>query len=167
MKASLIIISSILVLSVFVPFLLFIINGSKKTNSIKKQASTLLKDNGIIYSLKDIWRKNFMGISNDNNTLTHIQFNSEKTGVVTDINLKDVKQCNIVKSYHSHANKTASLKNLALEFVYKSSNKPNSTINFFNIDEDLSEDYELQRIEKWHTLIKNAITEPQQVKIAS
>ena len=166
MKISLIIISCILVLSVFVPFLLFVLNGTTNTGNIKKQINTLLKDNGIIYRLKDIWRKNFIGISNDDNTLTHIQFNSEKTSVVTHIDLKDVKQCNVIKNCNNNASKTPTLKNLALEFVYKS-NKPNTTVNFFNIDEDLSEDYELQRIEKWHTLIKNIITVPQQVKMAS
>lgn len=167
MKISLILISTILILSVFLPFLLFIYNGAKNTNSIKKQANALVKNNGIIYSFKDVWRKNFIGISNDTNTLSYISFNTITPYVIQNINLKDVKQCAIIKHYNNGGNNAVSLKSLALEFVYKSSSKPNTIINFFNIDDDLSEDFELQRIEKWHELIKNAISEPEMVKMAS
>lgn len=167
MKTSLVIISTLLVLSVFVPFIIFIYNGAKNTVSIKKQSHLLIKNNGVIYGSKDIWRKNFIGISNDNKILTYINFKQDKP-VIDNISLTDIKQCHIIKGYNSNSsNKTASLKHLDLEFVYKSVSKPNVIINFFNIDNDLSEDFELQRIEKWHTLIKNAIVEPQHVKIAS
>ncbi|MFG6685458.1 hypothetical protein ACGK9U_02660 [Mariniflexile sp. HNIBRBA6329] len=167
MKISLIIISTLLVLSVFLPFILFIYNGTKNTVSIKKQANALVKNNGITYSQKEVWRKNFIGISSDNKALTSIKFNTKNPSVVSDINLNEVKQCNIIKNYNNGANKSLSLKNLGLELVYKSSAKPNVIINFFDIDEDFSEDFELQRIEKWHELIKNAISSPQIVKMAS
>lgn len=167
MKTSLVVISTLLVLSVFVPFIIFIYNGAKNTVSIKKQSLLLIKNNGIVYSEKDVWRKNFMAISNDNKILTYINFKQDKP-FVNNISLIDVKQCHIIKNYNSNStNKVTSLKSLDLEFIYKSSSKPNVIINFFNIDNDLSEDFELQRIEKWHALIKNAISEPQQVKIAS
>ncbi|WP_308991593.1 hypothetical protein QLS71_006135 [Mariniflexile litorale] len=167
MKISLIFISTLLVLSVFLPFFLFIYNGTKNTVSIKKQANALVKNNGLLYSLKEVWRKNFIGISTKNNTLTYIKFNSDKSHVINDVNLNEVKQCNILKNYNNGSNKSLFLKSLDLEFVYKSSAKPNLILNFFNIDDDLSEDFELQRIEKWHTLIKSAISEPLIVKMAS
>ncbi|OYX28237.1 MAG: hypothetical protein B7Z06_02185 [Flavobacteriales bacterium 32-35-8] len=154
-------------MSVFVPFIIFIYNGTKNTVSIKKQSLLLIKNNGITYSEKDVWRKNFMAISNDNKTLTYINFKQDNP-FISNISLTDVKQCHIIKNYNSNdANKATSLKNLDLEFVHKSPSKPNVIINFFNIDDDLSEDFELQRIEKWQALIKNAIVEPQQVKVAS
>lgn len=167
MKISLIIISTLLVLSVFLPFILFIYNGTKNTVSIKKQANALVKNNGITYSQKEVWRKNFIGISSDNKALTSIKFNTKNPSIVSDINLNEVKQCNIIKNYNNGANKSLSLKSLGLELVYKSSAKPNVIINFFEIDEDLNEDFELQRIEKWHELIKNTISSPQIVKMAS
>ncbi|WP_372755943.1 hypothetical protein [Mariniflexile sp.] len=166
MKISLIIISTILVLSVVVPFLLFVYNGTKNTSNIKKQANELTKSNGITYAIKEIWRKNFIGISSDNALLTYIKFSDAEPGVITEINLKDIKQCNIIKN-HNNANKNIALKSLALEFVYKSNIKPTLTIPFFEIDEDLSEDFELQRVEKWHTLIKNALTVQPNLKLAS
>lgn len=167
MKISLMIISTLLVLSVFLPFILFIYNGTKNTISIKKQANALIKNNGIVYGDKDVWRKNFIGISNDNKVVTSIKFSAKTLGIVSDINLNEVKQCNIIKNYDNGANKSMSLKSLSLELVYKSSSKPNIVINFFNIDDDLSEDFEMQRIEKWHGLIKNAISEPLVAKMAS
>ncbi|MFI0429829.1 hypothetical protein [Mariniflexile sp. HMF6888] len=167
MKTSLVIISTLLVLSVFLPFILFIYNGTKNAVSIKKQANVLIKNNGLVYNLKEVWRKNFIGISNDNKIITYIKFNSDKSSVINNINSNDIKQCNIIKSYNNGANKSLSLKSLGLEFIYKSSTRPNLIITFFNIDDDLNEDFELQRIEKWHVLIKKAISEPQMAKIAS
>ena len=40
-------------------------------------------------------------------------------------------------------------------------------INFFDIDEDLSEDFELLSIEKWHKLILEAIALHNNLKLAS
>ena len=166
MKISLIIISTLLVLSVFLPFLLFVLNGTKNTSNTKKQINSLIKDNGIIYSLKDIWRKNFMGLSADNKTLTFIHFNLNEPSITT-INLTDVNQCLIIKNHGKDRDKVIRLKNLSLEFIFKSSAKSNLIINFFNIDDDLTEDLELQRIEKWQKTILNALTVKPFVKLAS
>lgn len=167
MKTSLIIISVLLVLCVFLPFIIFIYNGTKNTSSIKKQAKLLIQNNGITYAHKEIWRKNFIGISNDNKIITYIKFNSDKSNIIDNINSNDIKQCNIIKNYNNGANKVPYLKSLGLEFIYKSSTSPNLIITFFNVDDDLSEDFELQRIEKWQALIKNTISEPQITKMAS
>ncbi|CAH8282699.1 hypothetical protein EV196_101551 [Mariniflexile fucanivorans] len=167
MKISLIFISTILVLSVVLPFLLFVYNGAKNTVSVKKQAEAIIKGNGLVYSLKEVWRKNFIGISTDNKAITHIKFNSDKSKTINDINLIEVKACNIIKSYQNGANKSQSLKSLALEFIYKTSGKPNTIVSFFDVDDDLTEDFELQRIEKWQALIKNAIIAQPNLKLAS
>jgi hypothetical protein len=166
MKTSLIIISALIILSVLAPFIIFIYNGAKTTNSVKKQSNLLIKDNGIIYGSKEIWRKNFIGISNDDKILTYIHFKQD-IPFITNISLIEVKQCHVVGNYKNGENKAISIKNLDLELVFKSAGKPNLTIPFFNIDEDLSEDFELQRIENWQALIKKAVVEPQQVKMAS
>lgn len=167
MKISIVLLSTLLVLCVFLPFLLFKYKGSKNNSTIKKQVDTLLKNSGIVYSVQDFWRKNFIAISADSKLITYMQLNASGANTTTDINLTDVKACNIIKNYNNAGNKSVSLKSLALEFVYKSSNKPNFVISFFDIDEDLTEDFELQRIEKWHALIKSALIVPQQVKVAS
>lgn len=166
MKTSLVIISTLLVLSVIVPFILFIYNSSKGTMSIKKQTKLLLKTNGIVYGDTEVWRKNFIGISNDKKTLTYINFKKDIPHL-NNMSLSDIKQCNIIKNYNNSTSTTPTLKNLDLELVNKSASKPHVIIAFFNLDEDLIQDFELQRIEKWQQLIKNAIVEPQQVKIAS
>lgn len=154
MKTSLVIISTLLVLSVIVPFLIFIYKGSSNTNNIKKLVQPFLP-NGIIYGTTEVWRKNFIGISNDKNILTHISF-KENRPHINNISLNDIKQCTIVKSYN---NANTALKNLALEFTMKSNPKSNVCINFFNIDDDLREDFEMPRIEKWHQLIKDALAD--------
>ncbi|SFZ89912.1 hypothetical protein SAMN05428642_101634 [Flaviramulus basaltis] len=166
MKNSVIIISILLTLSVFIPFLLFIYSGTKNTSNTKKHVNSLIKGNGIVYSLKEIWRKNFIGISNENNVLTYINSNAEKS-TINNINIHDLKQCNVIKNYTKEKDKVIRLQSLELELIYKSSGNKNLRIPFFNIDEDLSEDYEIQRIEKWHKLILNAIHVESLEKIAS
>lgn len=166
MKTSLMIISTLLILSVFVPFLLFVYNGAKNSSSTKKQAKSITKNNGITYKAEEVWRKNFIGISNDDKTLTYINLKLAKP-FISSVSLLDLKQCHVIKDYNKGANKVVSLKSVDLELIYKSSATPNVVINFFDIDEDLAEDFEIQRIEKWQALVKNAIPQPQAVKIAS
>lgn len=166
MKISIVVISTLLVLSVFVPFIIFIYNSSKNKISVKKQSTLLIKDNGIVYGVKEIWRKNFIGISSDNKILTYIHFKQD-IPFVANISLIEVKQCHVVGNYKNSGNKAISIKNLDLELVFKSAGKSNLILPFFNIDEDLSEDFELQRIENWQAIIKKAISEPEIVKMAS
>ena len=166
MKISLILISTLLILSVFFPLFLFIYNGFKNTSNIKHRIESLLKNNGIIYATKETWHHNFIGISNDNTKLTYVHFNTEQPKIST-IDLTEIKECHILKSQVKEKEKIIRLKNLDLEFIYKASNKPNVIINFFNLDEDLSEDYELKRVEKWQQIIKMSLPEQAIIKKAS
>jgi len=166
MKVSLIFISILLILSVFFPLFLFIYNGFKNTSNIKKRMNSIIKNNGISYAEKEIWHNNFIGISNDKTKITYVHFKTDQPTIST-IDLTEIKECHILKSQVKEKEKVIRLKNLDLEFIYKASNKPNVIINFFNLDEDLSEDYELQRIEKWHKLIFNAIPKQRLIKEAS
>jgi len=166
MKVSLIFISILLILSVFFPLFLFIYNGFKNTSNIKKRMNSIIKNIGISYAEKEIWHNNFIGISNDKTKITYVHFKTDQPTIST-IDLTEIKECHILKSQVKEKEKVIRLKNLDLEFIYKASNKPNVIINFFNLDEDLSEDYELQRIEKWHKLIFNAIPKQRLIKEAS
>jgi len=166
MKISLVIISTLLTLSVFFPLFLFIYNGFKNTSNIKHRIESLIKNNGIIYTTKETWHHNFIGISNDNTKLTYVHFNTDEPKIST-IDLTEIKECHILKSQVKEKEKIIRLKNLDLEFIYKASNKPNVIINFFNLDEDLSEDYELKRVEKWQQIIKMSLPEQAIIKKAS
>lgn len=166
MKVSLIFISVLLILSVFFPLFLFIYNGFKNTSNIKKRMNSLIKNNGISYAEKEIWHNNFIGISNDKTKITYVHFKTDQPTMST-IDLTEIKEIHILKSQFKERDKIIRLQNLDLEFIYKTSNKPHEIINFFNLDEDLSEDYELQRIEKWHKLIFNAIPKQRLIKEAS
>lgn len=166
MKISVVIISTILTLSVFIPFLLFIYNGTHNTSNTKKHITLFLKENGLIYSLKEIWRKNFIGISDDNKILTYLTSKGEEF-ISANVNLADLKQCNIIKHYNKAKDNVVSLKSLELELVFRASANKNILIPFFDIDEDLSEDFEIQRIAKWHDLISKSIPSQTITKKAS
>lgn len=156
MKTSLIIISTLLVLSVFVPFLLFIFNGTKQTSKIKKQVKALTKNNGFNYKHQEIWRKNFIGIS-DKDSLAYIHFKDDKPFTV-ETKLSEIESSQIIKEHASSKNGKSHLKRLGIELNFKQRTKPNEFLEFFDVDKDVSEDFEIQRIEKWHSLIKQAIS---------
>ena len=166
MKISLILISILLILSVFFPLFLFIYNGFKNTSNIKKRMNSIIKNIGISYAEKEIWHHNFIGISNDKTKITYVHFKTDQPTIST-IDLTEIKECHILKSQVKEKEKVIRLKNLDLEFIYKASNKPNVIINFFNLDEDLSEDYELKRVEKWQQIIKMSLPEQAIIKKAS
>ena len=166
MKISLILISTLLTLSVFFPLFLFIYNGFKNTSNIKKRMNSIIKNIGISYAEKEIWHNNFIGISNDKTKITYVHFKTDQPTIST-IDLTEIKECHILKSQVKEKEKVIRLKNLDLEFIYKASNKPNVIINFFNLDEDLSEDYELKRVEKWQQIIKMSLPEQAIIKKAS
>ncbi len=155
MKTSLIIISALLVLSVFVPFFLFIYNSSKQSSKIKKQVKSITGSNNLNYSQYDIWHKNFIGITN-NQSVTYANFKNS-TPILVQANFIDIESCNIIKEYAAGKNKKNHLKRLGLELVYKQQTKPHAFFEFFDVDEDVTEDFEMQRIEKWQTLIKQHI----------
>lgn len=166
MKISIVLISTLLTLSVFLPFFIFIYNGTKNTSSTKKQITSLIKDYGIIYSLKEFWRKNFIGLSNDNKILT-IATVKDSEVTFNNINIEELKQSNVIKNYNKDKDGVVRLKSLGLELIYKFPGNKNLMIPFFNIDDDLIEDFEIQRIEKWHKLLTDAIIKSPPVKLAS
>ena len=166
MKISIVLISIILVVSVFLPFFIFIFNGTNNTSSTKKQITSIIKDNGIVYSLKEFWRKNFMAISSDAKILTFVSTITSEPNI-QNINLEELKHCNIIKHYNNDKDGIVRLKSLNLELIFKLPTNKNMSIPFFNIDDDLIEDFEIQRIEKWHKLISDAIIKSPSIKLAS
>lgn len=151
MKISIIIVSTLLVLSVFIPFFLFILNGTKHSSNIKKQFESIIKNNGLSYLHQEIWHSYFIGLCVEKKTITYIHGNTQHLMPVV-ILLSDVKSCNIIKTLKKDKNKIMRLESLSLEFKFDK--QENLLIGFFNSDEDLIEDYELDRIEKWHKIIK-------------
>jgi len=166
MKIPLIIISIVLTLSVFIPFYLFIYYGIKNMNNIKSKINSILKNNAITYNFKEIWRNNFIGISADKKVLTYIQVNNG-IPIIMNIAMAEIKHCNIIKNLNKDKDKIVRLKKLDLEIFHKSSNKANSVITFYNEIDNSTEDYEIERIEKWNELIKNAIPEQTITRLAS
>jgi hypothetical protein len=166
MKTSLIIVSTLLTLSVFIPFFYFIYNGLKNTNNTSKKAAILLTNNGITYSVKDIWHNYYIGLSDDKKTLTYMNVSTQNP-ININILLSEIKQCNIIRNNTKGKDNVISLHSLHLEFQYKSTNKPNLIVSFYNTDDDLLEDFEMQRIEKWQEIIKKALPEKTINKLAS
>jgi hypothetical protein len=158
MKTSVSIISIILVLSVFLPFLYFIYNGLKNSNKISKKIEALVKANNIRYSIKDFWHNNFIGLSDDAKILTYIRVN-DQIPINIEILLNELVQCDILHNYVKGRDKTIHLDRLDLKFLFKSSEKGTIILNFYNSNDDFAEDYELKRIEKWHQIIQESLTE--------
>ncbi|NJX14147.1 hypothetical protein [Tamlana crocina] len=165
MKTSLIIISALLVLCVFVPFFLFIYNSSKHTSKIKQLVKSFSKSENHNYTAQEFWRKNFIGIT-ENNVLTVAQIKDDVPQIF-ETNLNEIASCKVIKEYAASKDHKSHLKSLGLELKYKQASLQPLFIQFFDVDLDVTEDFEMQRIEKWHELINQAVAKRELIKKAS
>ncbi len=163
MNTSLLIVSIILVCSVFLPFFLIDRTGKSAAGHRKKQFKMATAKNKLTLSEQEIWGKSFIGIDQNQRKLLFMNVEGEaQLEKLIDLNL--VRDCKINTTY-----KKSTLKNhhemilltLDLEIHYIKSEKV-ELLNFFDIDCPYKEDYELNRAEKWKGII-NANT----VKIQS
>lgn len=156
MKLSLTVLEILVVSCVFVPFFIFIYKGLNSTSKTKNKAEKITKANGFNYKLKEVWNNKYIGLAEENNMLTYIQFNKEDDKIFN-INLSKVKSCELISDYKKGKDKVTRLQYLGLRITFLSMQDEDKVLSFFNNQEAFMENYELQRIKKWHKLINSNI----------
>lgn len=156
MKLSFTLIEILVVSSVFVPFLIFVYKGLNSTSKTKHKAEKITKLSGFNYKLKEVWNNKFIGIAQDDNMLTYIQFNNDNHKIYN-LKLSDIKSCELVTNYKIGKDKVTRLEYLDLKIAFHSFKKEEVTLHFFNTDDGYTEDYEMRRIENWNSIINDNI----------
>ena len=166
MKISFTLLAILVTLSVFVPFFIFIFKGLNNTTKTKHKAENLLKPNGFKYNLKEVWNNKFIGLTEDKKVLSYIAFKEDENQVFN-LELSEIKSCEVISDYKKDIDKVTRLKHLDLKISFHTPNKEAVVISFFDTDEAFTEDYETRRIENWKDIIDNNLNVTIKAKMAS
>lgn len=141
------------------PFAWFVYIGKKASLKNKKAIKDLLKREHMKFNESEFWNHNFIGIDETTKTLMFVKLNAIENKVLK-MDLNDVKSCQILKDTKEHKRDKkmeSELQTLNLELLFDSK-KPNIILSFYDIADNLSEDFEMKRAEKWKALIQQAAT---------
>jgi hypothetical protein len=154
MNTSLLIISIILVSSVFLPFFLIDRSGKSAAGHRKKQFKLAIAKNHLALSEQEIWGNSFIGIDQQQKKLLFMKVGNENQ-LEKLIDLNNIRDCKIITEYKKSTvknHKEMLLLKLDLE-VRDLKGTAVDVLNFFDIDGPYKEDYEMNRAEKWKGLI--------------
>ncbi|MGJ8591265.1 MAG: hypothetical protein ACSHXF_01880 [Aquaticitalea sp.] len=154
MKLSESVMTVLITLLGIVPFIWFTYLGKKAGNKSKKEIKGILEKEQMKFSASEFWNHHFIGIDDAKKQLVFIKL-SASGNQVEKIDLHDVKTCHIdkiTKDYKRDKKIEQELQTLNLELTFVS-NREKAIFNFYDINEQLSEEFEMKRAEKWQHLI--------------
>lgn len=154
MKMSELVMTILITLLAIFPFMWFTYLGKKTFRNSHKIIKDLLKEEGLSFNQKEFWNHNFIGIDETKNRLLFIKVKSPENTIFK-IDLNDVKSCQIHKNtndYKRDKKIESELQTLDLELGFYSK-KANIKLNFYDIEDRLSENFEMKRAEKWQQSI--------------
>lgn len=140
------------------PFIWFTYIGRKALGKSKQAIKDLIKAEGLSCNEKEFWNHNFIGIDDAKKRLLFIKVKSTGNEIVN-IDLNSVKSCQVDKhtrDYKREKKMETELQILNLELMFHSK-EPNVILNFYDINDNLSEDLEMKRAEKWQALVTQAV----------
>ncbi|WP_405326258.1 hypothetical protein [Leeuwenhoekiella sp. LLG6367-2.1] len=158
MKIDMILVFAIVVGLVAVPYALFILFGSGNSKKIEKQIKEEAKKNNLNINHSEKWSSRYLSLDTVANKLLfsktrgeelehqHIDLNTI-TRIVT---LEDRTSKRIDGKMHD------TLEKLSLEFISKENAQP-IVINFYDSTLDATQNYEMNRVNKWKELIEKQL----------
>jgi len=158
MKISMSVVIILTTLFCVLPYIWFVFITKNNNNKYKKLIKDALKKENVSFSTKEQWNNNLIGIDESNYLLLFLKINSQETPFVR-IDLSELKSCRInIKSrdYKKDNKRETELQALGLEFTFFSEKEP-IYLNFYDMDDDFAEHFEMKRIEKWQALIQHEI----------
>lgn len=158
MNIELILVSAILVVLIFIPFILLPLLRNSDHKKLEKKFREEEKKHNINTQLKENWRQNYIGLDLSEKKLLFIQ-KSEEDFIVEFIDLKLVNSCtsSIEELTIQKEGKTESLlRKVNLEFSFRNSGLKKS-INLFDYDLHFTQDLEVKHAGKWAELISQQL----------
>lgn len=140
------------------PFIWFTYIGRKASIKSKKTIKDLIKGQNLKFTEKEFWNHNFIGIDKDKKVLLFVKIKSPENEIIR-IDLNDVKSCVIDKNTREIKREKKleyELQQMNLE-IQLNSKLSSVTFNFYDIEDQLAEDFEMKRAEKWKHFIADNI----------
>lgn len=156
MKLSVFIIDLILILSISLPYYLFIRAGRNGKQIRNKIINKINRNQGILPNIQEQWSNYYIGIDSLENSLIYIQFANQEA-VDKLILLDKVRDCSLIQEFkhiRKGQKKEDVLNYLAIELRYHHPGTPATRVVFYDAAAMTGEDYEMQRAGKWLGVIK-------------
>lgn len=154
MKIDFIVISLILVMLVFLPFILLPLIHNSDRKKLQKKSREESSKHGLALDQKENWSKNFIGIDSAQKKMLWIQ--KLENELITDlVNLSEVRstKLKITEIEKNKDGKTEKiLERIDLEFLLLNDEK--KIIKFFDCDLIFCQDLEVMHAKKWNELIQ-------------
>lgn len=164
MKISMSVIYTITTLLCVLPIIWLIIIGKSSAKKSTKLITNALKDKNLSPTKTEQWNKNFLGFDSNKNILIFIKIINEETNLIK-VDLTTIKSCQINKDFKKDAKLEPKLQSLEIELFFTKKNE-SVTLNLYNIDDEYTQDSEVERAEIWQTLIKQNIPKTNTKKAA-
>lgn len=158
MKISMSLVIIITTLFCVLPYIWFVFIAKNDAQKLKKIIADALKKENVSLSANEQWNKNLIGIDERKNLLLYTKMNSHETPFLR-IDLSELQSCRInIKSrdYKKDEKRETELQALDLELTFFTEKDP-IYLNFYDVNDDFAEFFEMKRIEKWQTLIQQKI----------
>ena len=157
MELELVIISLVLVASVFVPFFILDFSGKSEIAHMKKLFKLELVKNNLKLTEQENWGNSFIGVDREQKKMLFIKF-LEVEPIIHLIDLSKIQACEIdskIGSVKTKVKKENILQQLNLKISPIDSRNPEVILNFYDWEGIYGEDFEMARAEKWKTIIKS------------
>jgi len=159
-------IAAFILIIIFLPIYLLNKTGNTYLKKLTKKLDAIAFNNKIKLNQKEGWGNTCIGIDTTQQKLLY------KRGLETDdysfIDLRDIDSCEYLKEATQKRVDKAIVNRLAtldLKFTLKK-NKAQILLNFYDIDNGYSEDFEMKRIENWIKIINENLTTKGYKKVA-
>lgn len=159
MDLELVIISVILIASVFVPFFIIDFSGKSGIKQMKKLFKLEQVKNNLKLTEQENWGNTFIGVDREQNKMLFMKF-SEVDPSIHLIDLSKIQVCEIdskIASVKTKMKKENILQKLNLRISPKDTRYPEVILNFYDSEGIYGEDFEVARAEKWKIILKSCI----------
>ncbi len=154
-----IIISALLILAIFIPFLLFNKAGVDFVSSMTQKIDKEAKNNDLTIAQQEHWANNFIGLDTEKRKLLFMKFLETETHTIV-VHLDNVIKCEVMqnmKDIKRSGKQESLLLKMDLKISIINSTKEHEVLNFFDINLVSKEDLELKRAKKWVSIINSFI----------
>lgn len=153
MDISLIIVDLIVMVSVFLPYFLFISVGKRERKRKSAKIKQAIGNNSLNITQAENWGNTYIGLDTNRKKFLFLKITaSECLEQLVDLNtLNGFQILEKRKGIKTKGKKELLLERLDLEVLLKNSEP--ILLNFYDIDQMLQEDFELQRIQKWKAIL--------------
>lgn len=141
------------------PFIFMLQGRKKKEKQLLQSISTVANNQNCKISQHELCEEFAIGLDETTNQLFFLKKTADQE-IAQFVNLSEIKSCKVIKSERSVNSKDANYKtinNLDLQFSFLNQKNPDVLFSFYNAEENMELNGEIQTIEKWANIVNDRL----------